>query len=571
MALIPASTAAKTASATIATTTQTSPTDTLVSEFQYLFDTIQASVSNFGNLLAFNTLQITGTFVTGDTISQTTSGATGIVTGVQSGYLLYTPTSGTFDTTHLVKNSSNSASIIPVANGNQTNLVFDLSTLSKVSADITSVIEYLTNNGYQVTSNSTNYTIAWGTTGTVTTVGGSTITTVNPIAPPSLITALTPTSLSVISGTPVDIAFTPTGGVAPYTYTGTTTVSGLTFSSGILSGTPEVPTGTYTFNVGVTDSQGQTFSQIVTILATAPAITGINPNSVQGQVDVAFAAAFIPTGGTGPYTFRTSGSVPAGLTFGSTSSVNALTLLGTPSTAGNDYNTLTISVTDSLGQTFNQLITWTIATATTGTNITWPVTNTTGSSGPTAIAIGQNTSVTLGNGVAIGGGASVTNGDAVAIGINAAATNGNSIAIGPSSAASMSSVSIGASAGGVSQGTQAVAIGTNAGGSYQSTDAVAIGVGAGKNAQGYSSVAIGAFAGQGVQGGTGNAQADNTIILNATGNPVNGVANQTNSFYVAPVRGVTSTGSWSNPTHQLPSGFYMVAYNPTTKEFIYWS
>ena len=71
--------------------------------------------------------------------------------------------------------------------------------------------------------------------------------------------------------------------------------------------------------------------------------------------------------------------------------------------------------------------------------------------------------------------------------------------------------------------------------------------------------------------GAGNAQAANTIILNATGSIVEGVANQTNSFYVAPVRGVTSTGSWSNPTHQLPSGFYMVAYNPTTKEFIYWS
>ena len=492
MALISASSAAKTASATIAANTQSSPNGVLISEFQYLFDTIQAT-----------------------------------------------------------------------ATAGQTSLVFDLTTLSHISNDITSLVNYLTTNGYHVTNVGNNYTITWGA---VTTNGS--VTTVNPTSP---ITAITPASISVTSGTTTSTIFIPIGGIAPYTYTCTTPPSGLSFNAGTLSGTPVLSTGYYTVTVGVTDSLGQTFSQIVTILATAPAITGINPNSVQGQVDVAFAAAFIPTGGTGPYTFRTSGSVPAGLTFGSTSSVNALTLLGTPSTAGNDYNTLTISVTDSLGQTFNQLITWTIATATTGTNITWPVTNTTGSSGPTAIAIGQNTSVTLGNGVAIGGGASVTNGDAVAIGINAAATNGNSIAIGPSSAASMSSVSIGASAGGVSQGTQAVAIGTNAGGSYQSTDAVAIGVGAGKNAQGYSSVAIGAFAGQGVQGGTGNAQADNTIILNATGNPVNGVANQTNSFYVAPVRGVTSTGSWSNPTHQLPSGFYMVAYNPTTKEFIYWS
>ena len=368
MALIPASTAAKTASATIATTTQTSPTDTLVSEFQYLFDTIQASVSNFGNLLAFNPSQITGTFVTGDTISQTTSGATGIVTGVQSGYLLYTPTSGTFDTTHLVKNSSNSASIIPVANGNQTNLVFDLSTLSKVSADITSVIEYLTNNGYQVTSNSTNYTIAWGTTGTVTTVGGSTITTVNPIAPPSLITALAPTSLSVISGTPVNIAFTPTGGVAPYNYhPGSGTIpNGLNFNvEGLLTGTPEVPSGTYSFTTDVVDSQGQTFSQLITIQATAPAITGITPTTIQGEVGIAFAATFYPVGGTGPFTFTTSGSVPSGLSFSSGTNVNTITLSGTPDTPGNDYSTLVIYVVDSLNQTYTQTISWTI-TRTTG-------------------------------------------------------------------------------------------------------------------------------------------------------------------------------------------------------------
>jgi hypothetical protein len=295
-------------------------------------------------------------------------------------------------------------------------------------------------------------------------------------------------------------------------------------------------TGSYTVTVGVTDSLGQTFSQIVTILATAPAITGINPNSVQGQVDVAFAAAFIPTGGTGPYTFRTSGSVPAGLTFGSTSSVNALTLLGTPSTAGNDYNTLTISVTDSLGQTFNQLITWTIATATTGTNVTWPVTNTTGSNGPVSIAIGLNSLADSSYGISIG-------------------QNTNTLNQG---------ISIGTAAGQTSPGVCAISIGAYAGNSNSGTSAIAIGTDAGTNNQGNYSIALGDHAGY-------NNQSANTIILNATGTTLNGVVSQTNSFYVAPVRGVTSTGSWSNPTHQLPSGFYMVAYNPITKEFIYWS
>jgi len=293
MALIPASTAAKTASASIAATTQTSPDSILISEFQYLFDTIQAT-----------------------------------------------------------------------ATAGQTSLVFDLTTLSHVSADITSVVNYLIDNGYQVINNGSNYTITWGSSTTTTTPSGTTVTTINPITPPSLITALAPTNISVTSGTPISISFTPSGGVPPYTYSGASTVNGLTFSSGILSGTPEVPTGSFTFSVGVTDSQGQTFSQLITVQATAPAITGITPTTVQGEVGIAFVATFYPVGGIAPYTFTTTGLVPSGLSF-SSGAVNSITLAGTPDTPGNDYSTLVIHVVDSLNQTYTQTISWTI-TRTTG-------------------------------------------------------------------------------------------------------------------------------------------------------------------------------------------------------------
>jgi hypothetical protein len=82
-------------------------------------------------------------------------------------------------------------------------------------------------------------------------------------------------------------------------------------------------------------------------------------------VGIAFAATFYPVGGTGPFTFTTSGSVPSGLSFSSGTNVNTITLSGTPDTPGNDYSTLVIYVVDSLNQTYTQTISWTI-TRTTG-------------------------------------------------------------------------------------------------------------------------------------------------------------------------------------------------------------
>jgi hypothetical protein len=155
------------------------------------------------------------------------------------------------------------------------------------------------------------------------------------------------------------------------------------------------------------------------------------------------------------------------------------------------------------------------------------------------------------------------------------------------------SVAVGASSGNYLQGNLSVAVGNQAAVSLQGNGSIAIGNQAGQHKQGTNSVAIGNFAGQGnrIAAGSGTqgvgaftdyGQGDysiaigykananststtngfaNTIVLNATNAELNSAS--ASSFYVKPVRQVVN-GS-------LPSGFYNMAYNPTTGEIIYWT
>ena len=125
-------------------------------------------------------------------------------------------------------------------------------------------------------------------------------------------------------------------------------------------------------------------------------------------------------------------------------------------------------------------------------------------------------------------------------------------------------IALGSDAGSIAQGANSVAIGVIAGQTSQGGDAVAIGTGAGKDTQGDSAVAIGnvaGFTGQGAnaiaigKAAGATSQPANTIILNATGVAINGVAAQTNSFYVDPIR-TTANGT-------------PLMYNSTTKEITY--
>ena len=114
-----------------------------------------------------------------------------------------------------------------------------------------------------------------------------------------------------------------------------------------------------------------------------------------------------------------------------------------------------------------------------------------------------------------------------------------------------SSVAIGFEAGLNSQGGlfgSSIAIGNNAGYTGQGANSIAIGKLAGYIGQGANSIAIGNQAGY----NTSTSQAANTIILNATGQPLNG--GQT-GLYVAPIR--------------LDSGGLPLVYNTTSKEITY--
>lgn len=210
------------------------------------------------------------------------------------------------------------------------------------------------------------------------------------------------------------------------------------------------------------------------------------------------------------------------------------------------------------------------------------------------------------NDIAIGNGAGSLSGSLlrVAIGTSAGATSQGSRAVAIGNLAGQTSqggwgIAIGDSAGNASQGLYSIAIGRNAASSGQGADAVAIGQGSGFNqgtfgvaignqagasgqgayavamgylsggvSQGASSVAIGDQAGYGGSQGysisigykagySSLSSAANAIILNATGAELSGVVNQSNSFYVAPIR--TDSTAVANS----------LRYNTTTKEITY--
>ena len=189
------------------------------------------------------------------------------------------------------------------------------------------------------------------------------------------------------------------------------------------------------------------------------------------------------------------------------------------------------------------------------------------------------------NKVALGLNAGITNQGsfATALGNLAGQTNqgGWGIAIGSeagNTGQGLYSIAIGRLAAYSSQGADAIAIGRNSG-SNQGTFGVAIGNGAGGTGAyavaignqsgavgaGASSVAIGDQAGyagsQGYSisigykaGYSSLSSATNAIILNATGAELSGVVNQSNSFYVAPIR--ANSASTTNA----------MFYDTTTKE-----
>jgi uncharacterized repeat protein (TIGR01451 family) len=172
-------------------------------------------------------------------------------------------------------------------------------------------------------------------------------TTINIIAGPSLTYAAPP---SGENGVAYSDTLTATGGTTPYTWSTTGTLpAGLTLSTaGVLSGTPTAA-GTSTFMVIATDAGGGTASQSTSVTIVAgPSLTYAAPPS--GENGVAYSDTLTATGGTTPYTWSKTGTLPAGLSLSTTG-----VLSGTPSAAGT--STFFVTATDANGQATTALST----------------------------------------------------------------------------------------------------------------------------------------------------------------------------------------------------------------------
>jgi len=187
--------------------------------------------------------------------------------------------------------------------------------------------------------------------GTPTTAGTSSITlqvkdandntatkalsvTVAPAAqPPSV-------STSSLAGGTVGTAYSATlaatGGTTPYTWSVTSgslpAGLSLTASTGAISGTPTTA-GTSAFTVQVKDAKNSTGTKSLSIaIAAATQPPSITTTSLPGgTVSTAYSTTLAASGGKSPYTWSvTSGSLPAGLSLGSTTG----TISGTPTASG---------------------------------------------------------------------------------------------------------------------------------------------------------------------------------------------------------------------------------------------
>jgi hypothetical protein len=155
------------------------------------------------------------------------------------------------------------------------------------------VLNLLTTNGYTVGSLPADgvtaanqvmqypITIQWG------------IQTITPVYP--LITAITPTAVSVPVNTYLSVQFTTTGGTSPFTWALTGKLDpGLAFNqqTGVLSGTPTVVASEYNLTtISAIDSQGKTFSQPISVTITPPTV----PTSIQLLPDPTATATLAQT------------------------------------------------------------------------------------------------------------------------------------------------------------------------------------------------------------------------------------------------------------------------------------
>ncbi|ALB64952.1 FIG00553710: hypothetical protein [Cronobacter condimenti 1330] len=170
------------------------------------------------------------------------------------------------------------------------------------------------------------------------------------ITPPAILT-LSPANGAVLTATKGHAwsqTFTASGGSAPYTWTAHGLPAGVTINAatGALSGTPTAA-GSFTVSVTAKDANNLSTTASYPLSVrdeTAPVALAVTPGAgalATGTVGAAWSQTFTASGGSAPYRWQLSGTLPAGLTFTDGS------LKGTPTAAGN--HTFTLTATDASG------------------------------------------------------------------------------------------------------------------------------------------------------------------------------------------------------------------------------
>jgi hypothetical protein len=173
-----------------------------------------------------------------------------------------------------------------------------------------------------------------------------------PVNPPVTISNTSPLPPGTV-GLIYSLQFIASGGVGGYTWTSSNIPSWLTLSpAGALSGTPLV-SGSYPFNVQVTDSAFHSASGSFTVVVSAGAETPLTFTTAStlppATTNLNFGTTFAASGGTGSYTFTASGQ-PFWLTL-----LPNGVLSGTPPTPG--PVTFDVTVTDTGSHSATQAFT----------------------------------------------------------------------------------------------------------------------------------------------------------------------------------------------------------------------
>jgi hypothetical protein len=94
----------------------------------------------------------------------------------------------------------------------------------------------------------------------------------------------------------------------------------------------------------VTSPSAHSAGAKVSVQCDYPTLTMTNPGTQQPQIDVPFSLSLTPSGGSGPYKWSETGTLPPGLSF------SGGVITGTPTTEGRFLVTITVTDTEASPQ-----------------------------------------------------------------------------------------------------------------------------------------------------------------------------------------------------------------------------